>query len=246
MIKIEICCASAADALAAKKGGADRIELNSAIELGGLTPSLAQIEMTKKLVELPVLVMIRPRSYGFCYSKLEFKMMQRDASLALAAGADGIVFGILTPDGQIDLSRNKIMADIAGEKEAVFHRAFDVVANPWQAIDQLASLNIDRILTSAQQPKVNNNLSLAKKIVDYAAGKLEIVLAGGIRSHNAAEIIQSTGCSQIHLTAFSSNCDASLQHKPEGLNFNSKKLLAESEYGAIDPEKVKVISELIK
>jgi copper homeostasis protein len=246
MTKIEICCASAADALAAKEGGADRIELNSAIELGGLTPSLAQIEMTKKLVELPVLVMIRPRSYGFCYSKTEFKIMQRDASLALAAGADGIVFGILTSDGQIDLSRNKIMADIAGDKEAVFHRAFDVVADPWQAVDQLASLNIDRILTSAQQPKVNNNLSLAKKIIDYAAGKLEIVLGGGIRAHNAAEIIKSTGCNQIHLTAFSTNYDLSLRHKPEGLNFNSKKLLAESEYGAIDPEKVKVISELIK
>src|SRR5262245_45202609 len=120
-VLLEVPVASVEDALAAQKGGADRLELNSALSLGGLTPSLGTLIEVKATVSLPVLVMIRPRQGGFAYSETDFKVMQRDADLALRHGADGIVFGILTTDGRVDKERCRCLLRLIGEPAAVFH-----------------------------------------------------------------------------------------------------------------------------
>ncbi|RCW58672.1 copper homeostasis protein CutC [Halanaerobium sp. ST460_2HS_T2] len=242
MIKLEICCASAADAVNAFKGGADRVELNSAIAYGGLTPSLADLEMVKAKTNIPVMVMIRPRSGGFSYSEMEFEVMKREAELAVESGADGLVFGVLKENRELDLKRNKILRDIAGDKITVFHRAFDIVPAPFAALDKIKEIGMDRVLTSAQANKVADNLQLAKEIIAYAGEELEILLGGGIREHNLKEIIEQTNCREVHLSAFNKKVDKSMLKQK--LKFNSD-CISESEYKLTDIQKVKRVKEIL-
>src|SRR5262245_15456912 len=137
MVKIEICTASPEDCIAAQSGGADRVELNCALMLGGLTPSLGNIREARATTQIPLIVMIRPRAGGFCYSEMEFKVIQRDAEAALAEGVDGIAFGILDSSGGIDERRCRQMKKLTREKALVFHRAFDVVPDPISSLERL-------------------------------------------------------------------------------------------------------------
>src|SRR4051794_10541019 len=134
---LEICCGSIDDALQAQAGGADRIELCSALFLGGLTPSLGTLQYARQQLKIPIIAMVRPRGGGFCYTDAEFATMERDAGTAIANGVDGVVFGILTPEGNVDRERTRRIREIIGAKQAVFHRAFDVTPDPFVAVDQL-------------------------------------------------------------------------------------------------------------
>lgn len=133
---LEVCCGSAEDVLLAAGAGADRVELNSALFLGGLTPSIGAMEVARQ-VSIPIMAMVRPREGGFCYSEAEFAAMLADARALLAAGADGIVFGCLHPDGRVDKARCAAMLEVIGEKESVFSRAIDVVPDWREALDVL-------------------------------------------------------------------------------------------------------------
>ncbi len=149
-VLLEVAVASVEDALAAQAGGADRLELNSALGLGGLTSSLGTLQEVKATLALPVFVMIRPRPGGFAYSDADFRVMQRDSDLALQHGADGLVFGILTPEGQVDAQRCHTLVRQAAGRVAVFHRAFDVTPDPLAALEQLIDLGFQRVMTSGQ------------------------------------------------------------------------------------------------
>ena len=166
-ILIEVCCGSTDDAVEAERGGAGRVELNSSLFFGGLTPSLGSVIEAKKRLSIPVMVMIRPRAGGFCYTEAEMAVMEHDAKLAVEHGADGLVFGILNQDGTIDIDRCRKIVELTGEKQAVFHRAFDVTPNPLAALDQLIELGFKRILTSGQQKTVPEGADLIKKLIDH-------------------------------------------------------------------------------
>lgn len=151
-ILLEICCGSAEDSIEAAAGGADRVELCSALFLGGLTPSLGSLLEAKQRTNIPVIAMNRPRPAGFCYSATEFAVMERDAELLLEHGADGIVFGMLNRDGTVDSKRTRAMRERIGSRQAVFHRAFDVTPDPFRALEELIDLGLTRVLTSGQKP----------------------------------------------------------------------------------------------
>lgn len=241
---LEICCASARDAVEAELGGADRIELNSSMAFGGLTPSIGELIEAKKRVSIPIVVMIRPRSGGFCYSDIEFEVMKSDAKKLIEAGADGIVFGILNSDGSIDKERNKIMKEIAGEQEAIFHRAFDVVPDPFAALDYLINIGIDRVLTSGQEAKVEDAIELSKKIIQYANKRIEILLGGGVRENNVNKIIENTAAVQVHLSAFKKIKDNSASHQNR-VSFNALKDIPENIYKITDKEMVRAVKNKI-
>jgi copper homeostasis protein len=150
-VLLEVAVASVEDALAARSGGADRIEANAALALGGLTPSLGTLVEVKAAVELPAMVMVRPRPGGFAYSQAEFKVMQRDVDLALQYKADGIVFGILNDEGRVDTDRCRHLVRQVSDRVAVFHRAFDVTPDPFEALEQLFDLGFRRVMTSGQE-----------------------------------------------------------------------------------------------
>ena len=213
-ILLEICCGSIDDALQAQAGGADRIELCSALFLGGLTPSLGTIKYAREQLTIPIISMVRPRGGGFCYTDAEFATMERDAQAAIDQRADGIVFGILTQQGTVDLKRTKRIRDIAGNKQAVFHRAFDVTPEPFAALDQLVELGVTRILTSGQEDTVPEGADLIRRLIDYAADRIEVLPGGGIKPYNLTDVIAKTGCKQVHLTAFKTASDPSTHRRP--------------------------------
>ncbi len=197
---VEICCGSYEDALNAKRGGASRIELNSGLYLGGLTPSIGSLLLTKQETDLKVITMIRPRGAGFHYSEADFAVMKVDALLMMENGADGIAFGCLDEKGYIDIDFTKQMVEIVKkyQGEAVFHRAFDCVKDPYQAIETLIDLGIDRVLTSGLKAKAMDGIPLIKSLQEKYGNYIEILVGSGINASNAKEVMEKTGVSQVH------------------------------------------------
>ena len=197
---VEICCGSYEDALAAYGGGAQRIELNSALYLGGLTPSLGSLILTKKYTNLKVIAMVRPRGAGFCYTESEFEMMKMDAELLMKNGADGIAFGCLDENSNIDMDKTTEMIRIINkyQGEVVFHRAFDCIRDPHKAIKVLIELGVDRILTSGLQEKAMDGINLIAELQENYGKEIEILAGSGINISNVKEIMSKTGITQVH------------------------------------------------
>ena len=198
--QIEICTGSYYDCVQAHLGGAKRVELNSALHLGGLTPSVASLKLTKQNTDLKVITMVRPRGAGFCYNKEDFETMLMDVDLMLEHGADGIAFGCLNEDGTIHFEQTKQIVDKikAKGKEAVFHRAFDCVKDPYVALELLIDLGVDRILTSGLQPKAMQGIELIKDLQSKYGDKIEILAGSGMNASNAKKMMDDTGISQVH------------------------------------------------
>ncbi len=226
-------------------GGADRVELCSALYLGGLTPSYGTIQQAKAQLTIPFVVMIRPRSGGFCYSEAEFAVMQRDAEVALAHGADGIVFGFLHPDGTVDAKRCRRLIKLAQGHTTVFHRAFDVTPDPLVTLDQLIELGVTRILTSGQKADSLSGWPLICQVRERAAGRIEVLPGGGINRGNLAEFVKLTGCNQIHLAALKPQVDSSCGNNPE-LRFGAPNSPAEEVWEITDREEVAAIVALLQ
>ena len=163
---------------------------------------------------IPLIVMIRPRPGGFCYSPRDFAAMQRDVDLALEHDADGIAFGILTEDGRLDEPRCRQLAEQAQGRETVFHRAFDVVPDPAETLEQLIDMGITRVLTSGQEASAYNGAEAIARYVEQAAGRIEILPGGGINRFTLADVLARTGCTQVHASLTTTRTDASTQVRP--------------------------------
>jgi copper homeostasis protein len=244
-VLLEICCGSIDDAIEAEKGGADRVELCSALFLGGLTPSLGTIQEAKRRLKIPVAVMVRPRGGGFAYSEAEMASMERDVEAAVEACADGVVFGILQADGRIDIARCRRIRELIGTRQAVFHRAFDVTPDPFEALEQLVDLGITRILTSGQKDSVPEGVELIRKLIERAGERIEILPGGGIQSWNVKEMIERTGCGQIHLTAWKTVSDSSTQARAE-ITFGGALHPPEDRFQMTDVEVVRQLASLLR
>ena len=197
---IEICCGSYYDALQAFKGGAKRIELNSSLYMGGLTPSLASLKLTKKNTDLKVICMVRPRGAGFYYNEEDYETMLEDCQILMENGADGIAFGFLKEDSSIDEERTKKMIYIVKSYhgEVVFHRAFDCVKDPYKSIEILISLGVDRVLTSGLKAKAMDGKGLIKELQVQYGNQIQILAGSGINALNAKEMMNYTGIYQVH------------------------------------------------
>lgn len=243
-VSLEVAIASVEDALAAQAGGANRLELNAALLLGGLTPSLGTLIEVKAAVPLPVMVMIRPRPGGFAYSDADFKVMQRDADIALQHGADGIVFGILTADGRVDVDRCRKLLQQAGDREAIFHRAFDVTPNPFDALDQLIEIEFHRIMTSGQEESAYNGVEMIAELVRRAAKRIEIIPAGGINRFTVGDVVARTACDQIHASLRTKREDRSVAARSQ-VSFGGSVRIPEVSFDATRTEEVAKLRELL-
>jgi len=199
-ILLEIACASVADAIAATRGGADRLELCSALELQGLTPTPGMLTAVCRRVDLPVMVMVRPRAGSAVYTSTEWAVMESDAELLIHGGAAGIVFGALDGRGRVDERRCRGMALLAEGAETVFHRAFDEIADPMVALESLIACGVTRVLTSGGAPTALEGAERIRALVEHAADRIEILPGGGIREGNVAEVVRRTGCAAVHLS----------------------------------------------
>ncbi|MEI6683855.1 MAG: copper homeostasis protein CutC [Bacteroidota bacterium] len=196
---LEACVNSAISAIEAQAGGADRVELCENLHDGGTTPSAGTILFARKHLHIGLYVMIRPRGGDFLYTGDEFEIMKTDIGIASEMGADGVVFGILLPDGTIDRERMKVLVDLARPMGVTCHRAFDMTADPFRAMEDLISLGIDRILTSGQQPTAPQGEQLIRELVLRSAGRIIIMPGSGVKEHNIARLAETTGVTELHI-----------------------------------------------
>lgn len=196
-IKLEVCCGDMQSVLAAKEGGADRIELCQALEVDGLTPSA---EMMAEAIGLgiPVQVLIRPREGDFVYDEAEIETMLKEIRLAKRLGANGVVIGALKSDGSIDEETIRCLVSEATGLSITFHRAFDVCSQPTEALEQIVSLGCHRLLTSGQAPSAEQGIPLIKRLVEQSGGRLIIMPGAGVNQENARRILSETGAHEIH------------------------------------------------
>jgi copper homeostasis protein len=244
-ILLEVCVASVDDALAAAAGGADRLELNSALSLGGLTPSAGLFTEVRRATRLPVIAMVRPRPGGFSYSATDFDVMFRDADAFLEAGADGLAFGILTEGGEIDVDRCGRLRERCGDHTAVFHRAFDVTPDPMAALDTLLEIGFRRVMTSGQEETAYNGAELIAELIHRAAGRIEILPAGGINRFNVADVIARTGCDQVHASLRAGYRDTSVAARP-AISFGSSIRSPEDRVDRTDAQAVAGMAAILK
>ncbi len=200
-IVFEVCVDSVDAAVAAERGGAHRVELCSDLLEGGLTPSHGTIEVARKRLGIKIMSMVRPRGGDFCYSEAEFDVMRHDVAAAKALGADGIVLGLLNPDGTVDRKRTEELVAIARPLPVTFHRAFDMTRDPFEALDTLIELGVDRVLTSGQEPTVLEGIDHIAALVERAAGRIIVMPGGGITERTAPKIVRALKVSEMHFAA---------------------------------------------
>lgn len=240
---IEIVVYNVTSALQAQAGGADRIELCDNPGEGGTTPSLGMVETVRQNTTLDVFPMVRPRGGDFCYSRSEFHAMKRDLYHFQKAGVDGIVFGILMPDGRIDKKRCKELIDKIRPLQATCHRAFDMTRDPFEALEDCIEVGFDRILTAGQKPKAVEGVELLAELVKRASGRIRIMPGSGVNEGTVEEIVSATGVQEIHFSATAMQPSTMVYHNPAIAGMGDD---AGSEYllRSVDPERIKKMRAL--
>lgn len=201
MAILEICAGSVESVVTAQRGGAARVELCAALEIGGITPSAGLIAEARKIEGIMLNVLIRPRGGDFLYNAYETECMIEDIRTCKAIGADGVVIGALTPDGDIDTALCSRLITAADGMSVTFHRAFDMCREPQKALEEIIALGCHRLLTSGQAPTAEEGTELLRQLVTQADGRIVIMPGCGVTSLNAAKILQATKATEIHASA---------------------------------------------
>ena len=243
--KLEICVDSIESALNAQLAGADRVELCDNLIEGGTTPSYGLIQSARSNLNIMLNVIIRPRGGDFLYSDIEYDIMRRDIDLCGEAGVDGVVIGILTSDGQIDVERTAKLVEYATPMSVTFHRAFDMCADPVKSLEDIIHTGSSRLLTSGQMNKATDGMDLIRNLIAKASGRLIIMPGGGLNENNISSLAKTTGASEFHLTG--------RKTIPGGMEFRKADitmsgLAGYDEYSrkVADPDMIKRIVELLK
>ncbi len=198
-VRIEVCVDSVASALAAERGGAQRIELCSDLLEGGVTPSLGLMQAVRSRISIGLHPIIRPCAGDFCYTDEEYDVMCRDVEIAKASGADGVVFGILDPAGNVDVRRTGRLIELARPLPVTFHRAFDMSADLFQSLEDVCVAGAQRLLTSGGKQTCSQGVETIAQLVKLARNRITIMAGGGVGLDNAADIIERTAVKEIHV-----------------------------------------------
>jgi copper homeostasis protein len=198
-IIVEVCVDSLESAIAAERGGAKRVELCSSLLEGGVTPSAGLIATTRQKISIGLHVMIRPRAGDFCYTADEFEVMRRDVLMAKQLGADGVVFGILDEDANVDIERTRAMVDLARPLNTTYHRAFDMSADLLSSLELVVETGIDRILTSGAATSAIEGTATLRNLVEAASARVIIMACGGIDQQNVRSVLEKTLVREIHV-----------------------------------------------
>lgn len=213
-VLIEVCVDSVASALAAERGGAQRVELCSDLLEGGITPSLGSFEAVRSSISIPLHAIIRPRGGDFCYSDDEFQIMRRDIEIAKRAGAEGVVFGLLESSGAVDILRTRQLVEVARPLSVTFHRAFDVSADLRRSLEAVCETGADRILTSGGEQDSLQGIETIALLVNFAGERIKIMAGGGINAKNVAQILEHTGVREIHVGLATAVDSRSIRQSP--------------------------------
>lgn len=234
---IEICIDSVDSAVRAQKAGANRIELCSSLLEGGLTPPLSLVQLVCQSVNIPVHVMIRPRSGDFLYSDTEFQQMKLDVHHFLNTKVKGFVFGILCSDGSIDNERCKELISISKPLQVTFHRAFDMTSDPFLALEEIIALGANAILTSGHRQIAEDGFELIQELVKRSGGRISIMAGGGVNASNV-QLLHEAGVKDFHFTA-RKKVDGKMKYRNESLqSIGSQFLYSEYDAFVFDEDKV--------
>ena len=198
---LEIASNSVASALAAQRGGADRIELFDNLAEGGTTPSFGSIALARERLHIPLFVLVRPRPGDFHYDALERELMLRDIQQCRALGCDGVVIGALDADGDVDVSLCRELVQAAGPMQVTFHRAFDAARDLSAALEDVIALGCQRVLSSGGQVSAEAGAEVLAALVKQAVGRISVMAGAGITPGNIASVAQTTGCVELHASA---------------------------------------------
>lgn len=197
---LEACVDSVQSAIEAEKGGASRVELCSDLVIGGVSPSLPIFRQIRRYTGLKIRTLLRPRYGDYCYDRYEFEELKEEVAMFREEGADGVVVGILNPDGTLNTEQLKELKKEAGEMEIALHRAFDVCTDPFAAMEEIISLGYDTILTSGQAPTAWEGRELLRQLQERSRGRIEILAASGIGPDPIRSLIPFTGISSYHMS----------------------------------------------
>ena len=234
---LEACVNSAVSAIMAQLGGADRVELCENMADGGCTPSAGTIILARKRLTIHIFVMIRPRGADFLYSDEEFEIMKHDIRAAKELGADGVVFGILMPNGRMDRMRMTELVKMARPMGVTCHRAFDMTRDPMEAIDDLIEIGVDRVLTSGQADSALEGAGLINQLIRYARNRIIIMPGHGIKEHNLSQVVKETGATEFHMY-LTKEIPGGMTFVREGVKMG-KPEMSEYNYIQVDCERVK-------
>ena len=238
---VEVCANSLQSALNAQQAGADRLELCSELGVGGITPSFGLLKKIKEQITIPVHVLIRPRSGDFSYSDADFDVMLSDIETCIELGFEGIVCGVLNTDFTLDIERTKMLRKATTGIQFTFHRAFDWIKDPLQALEELESIGVDNILTSGQCKTAVEGAPLLKTLLEKSK-HCTIIPAAGIRSENVG-VFQEIGFSVIHFSGVSTTSTLS---KPPRISMNTPNLLVEDKVVLSDPALLEALINTVK
>lgn len=240
---LEICCFSLESCLTAQKAGAYRIELCGGMFEGGTSPSAGLIKLARQHLSIKLYVMIRPRGGDFCYSDTEFEVMKADIHAAKELGADGVVFGILNPDASVDVNRTKELVDLAKPLKVTFHRAFDVSAEPFEALEAIIETGCERILTSGQKNTAIEGIDLLKTLAEKAGNRIEIMAGAGVSAANASQLLEA-GVHALHMTG-KGIVNSQMKYRKDDVSMASAALTNEFEIYEADFDKCKAVANII-
>lgn len=235
---LEIVVYNIESALKAQEGGADRIELCENPGEGGTTPSYGTIEIVRQNLSIDMFVMIRPRGGDFHYSNYEFHAMKRDISQCQKLSVDGVVFGLLTPEGTIDKKRCKELIDKAMPLKVTCHRAFDMTRDPFEALEDCIEVGFDRILTAGQQAQALKGADLIGKLIKKANGRIAIMPGSGVNENTVEEILQKSAASEIHFSATAFRQSA-MQYKNAQIAGMGSEEGSEFKLRTVDPARIR-------
>ncbi|XP_032817379.1 copper homeostasis protein cutC homolog [Petromyzon marinus] len=242
---MEVCVDSVESAINAELGGATRIELCANLLEGGTTPSLGLLQVVKQHTQLPVFMMIRPRGGDFLYSEHEVEVMRADIQQACIGGADGIVFGALTELGTIHHDICSELLSRSRPLPATFHRAFDMLLDPMQALEELISLGFKRLLTSGCENTALEGLPLIKKLVQQANRRLIVVPGGGITERNLQRILEGSGATEFHCSARSTR-SSGMEHRNDSVRMGASFGPSEYNLKIADPSRISILNNIAK
>lgn len=240
---VEIVVYNIESAFKAQEGGADRIELCENPGEGGTTPSYGTIELVRQNLSIDVFVMIRPRGGDFHYSNYEFHAMKRDISQCQKLSVDGLVFGILTPEGRIDVKRCKELIDKARPLKVTCHRAFDMTRDPFEALEDCIAAGFDQILTAGQQAQAVKGAALLGELVKKANGRIAIMAGSGVNENTVEEIVSKSAVSEIHFSATAFR-ESPMQFRNQQIAGMGSDEGSEFKLRTVDPARVKLIRSL--
>jgi copper homeostasis protein len=239
-VLVEVCIDSVADAVAAERGGAGRVELCADLVRGGTTPSAGMIAAVRERVRIPVVVLVRPRPGDFLYSPDELSVMRRDIEAAKALGADGVALGVLQADGRVDVDAMRPLVALARPMSVTVHRAFDLAREAAEALDALLALGVDRLLTSGAAPTALDGIETIAALVRRAGDALAVMAGGRVGADDALRLAREAGVREVHVRP-TEPVESAMRFRRDGVPFGKPYTPDEYRWSAVREERVREV-----